>query len=318
MASVAYSLSSFSSLAREYLSGSLASSTTAALFCPLECVKTRLQLQDMPGWQRVYTRGFVHALLQIYRQDGLLLLWSHGFAGLVGRDFFYSGMRTGMYPTVRSLIAPGRAVSDVSLAEKIAAGALTGGLGAGLANPFDVVRVRMAAEGGVVDAATGKLSTGMRAGHAPRWGSSLECAADCARREGVVQGLMLRGVGASMSRAALLTAAQLSSYDHAKVHLRATLGDGTPLHVAAATVSGFVATVACNPADVVKSRLMSARGAGDGGATTLGMAAEVVRREGLRGFYRGFLPAYARIGPTIFIQMPLAEALRSALGVRSL
>ena len=79
-------MSSFSSLGREYLSGSLASCTTAALFSPLECVKTRLQLQDMPGWRRIYTQGFLHALQQIYRQDGLLLLWSHGFAGLVGRE----------------------------------------------------------------------------------------------------------------------------------------------------------------------------------------------------------------------------------------
>ena len=111
----------------------------------------------------------------------------------------------------------------------------------------------------------------------------------------------------------MLTAAQLSSYDHAKVHLRAALGGGTLLHVAAALISGFVATAACNPADVVKSRVMSG-----GGMTGAGMVVDVWRREGLRGFYRGFLPAYARIGPTIFIQMPLAEALRSALGVQAL
>ena len=225
-------MASASSLGREYLSGSLASCTTAALFSPLECVKTRLQLQDMPGWRRIYTRGFLHALQQIYRQDGL-------------------------------------------------------------------------------------LATGMRAGEPPRWGSSLACAADAARQEGVVQGLMVRGASASISRAALLTAAQLSSYDHAKVHLRPALGDGTLLHVAAAVISGFVATAACNPADVVKSRVMSARGGG-GGATGAGMVVEVWRREGVRGFYRGFLPAYARIGPTIFIQMPLAEVLRSALGVQGL
>ena len=177
----------------------------------------------------------------------------------------------------------------------------------------------MTAEGGVVGA-DGRLATGMCAGKVPRWGSSLACAADAARQEGVVRGLIVRGASASISRAAMLTAAQLSSYDHAKVHLRAALGDGTLLHVAAALISGFIATAACNPADVVKSRVMSAHGGGGGGggATGAGMVVEVWRREGLRGFYRGFLPAYARIGPTVFIQMPLAEALRSALGVQAL
>ena len=62
-----------------------------------------------------------------------------------------------------------------------------------------------------------------------------------------MQGLMVRGASASISRAALLTAAQLSSYDHAKVHLRPALGDGTLLHVAAAVISGFVATAAMLP-----------------------------------------------------------------------
>ena len=59
-------------------------------------------------------------------------------------------------------------------------------------------------------------------------------------------------------------------------------------------------------------------GGGGGGGGAAGMVVEVWRREGVRGFYRGFLPAYARIGPTIFIQMPLAEVLRSALGVQAL
>jgi len=65
---------------------------------------------------------------------------------------------------------------------------------------------------------------------------------------------------------------------------------------------------------------MSARGGGGGGGGggAAGMVVEVWRREGVGGFYRGFLPAYARIGPTIFIQMPLAEVLRSALGVQAL
>ena len=48
-----------SPLARESLSGSLAASFTAALFNPLEVVKTRIQLQYLPGQPRLYTRGFV-------------------------------------------------------------------------------------------------------------------------------------------------------------------------------------------------------------------------------------------------------------------
>ncbi len=309
-----------STFAREYLSGSLASSTTAALFCPLECVKTRLQLQGTPGWKRVYTAGFLRALLDIWRQDGLLLLWSHGFAGLVARDFVYSGVRTGMYPRVRDAVAFGKPVGEASLLEKILAGVLCGGCGAAIANPLDVVRVRMTAEGGRVDPASGRLLSGLRVGELPRWSSSVHCLMDTAATDGAVRGLALRGVGPSASRAALLTGAQMSTYDHFKTYAKraSALREGTLLHVLGAAVSGLAATIACHPSDVVKSRVMAGRAdATAGKPSAWGVVGKIWRHEGFLGFYRGFLPAYARIGPTIFLQLPLAEALRSAFGVRS-
>jgi hypothetical protein len=121
-----------------------------------------------------------------------------------------------MYPTVRDAVASNRAAGEASLAQKIVAGAITGSGGAGIANAIDVVRVRMTAEGGRVDPSTGQLTTGLRAGHKPRWRSSMHCLTDTAAREGVVRGLLLRGLTASMSRAGLLTAAQMSTYDHTK------------------------------------------------------------------------------------------------------
>ena len=75
-------------------------------------------------------------------------------------------------------------------------------------------------------------------------------------------------------------------------------------------------------ADVLKSRLMSTRVTNPGSnaleATSIGVAREIWQHEGVRGFFRGVLPAYARIGPIIFLQMPIVEALRSAFGVRAL
>ena len=310
----------------EYLSGSLASSLTYFLFSPLEVVKTRLQLQDMPGWKRVHSNGFIQALKDGVSKEGLLLFWSHGLTAGILRDFLYSGMRTGMYPTVRNTIAAFRseagktAEAQASLPEKIVAGAATGGVGAGMANAIDVVRVRMLADGGRVDPVSGKLQSGLRAGAAPRWTSSLHCIMDTAQREGFTSGLLLRGISASMTRAAMLSAAQMATYDHAKTAAkRHGFNESTTLHVAAALLSGFVATVACNPADVLKSRVMTASAAGGAGtSSTLAVAWRIVTKEGLQGFYHGFLPAYARIGPTILIQLPVAEALRRSFGVKPL
>ena len=61
-------------LLREVASGSLAAGFTATLFSPIECVKTRLQVQDQPGWPRLYQQGFARALLRIGGEDGILRL----------------------------------------------------------------------------------------------------------------------------------------------------------------------------------------------------------------------------------------------------
>ena len=72
---------------REVASGSLAAGFTATLFSPIECVKTRLQVQDQPGWPRLYRHGFVRALMQIGAEDGLLRLHNglnHMYVDLCG------------------------------------------------------------------------------------------------------------------------------------------------------------------------------------------------------------------------------------------
>jgi hypothetical protein len=311
-------------IAREIIAGSIASSTTASMFSPLECVKTRLQVQADPtaNVKIIYNRGFMDALRSIVRTDGLLLTWTHGFAGFVLRDFFYSGIRIGCYPTVRSFYAGDNTEKkDVGLLTKIFAGATTGGIGSALANPFDVFRVRMTVEGGVVDTKTGKLITGLKAGQVPRYHSSFHCFRDTLTREGI-RGLY-RGVEATSTRAAMLSAGQLASYDHSKTLLvkHGWMDEGKPLHLVAAIISGIVAITVCNPADVLKSRLMVQRGGSGEVAVPVNIwavAKDIWLREGLRGFFRGWGPAYARAGPSFFIQMPIVEGLRSFLGVEAL
>jgi len=246
------------------------------------------------------------------------MLWSHGFVGFVTRDLLYSGLRIGLYPTVRGFLA---ANGDASLLAKIAAGACTGAVGAAIANPLDLMRVRMSCEWGVVGA-DGKLTTGMRSGYKPRWLNSLHCLADCYQSEGLLRGLW-RGTSATVARAALLSSGQLASYDHSKQWLLKSghLQDGSRLHVVCAVISGLVATTVCNPADVMKSAMMSA--ARDGGAgrsprSPLAICRTIIETQGIRGFWRGWTAAYARAGPAFFIQMPVVEELRRRFGVGTL
>ena len=305
---------------REVAAGSLAAGTTATIFNPLELVKTRLQVQADPTAKlaAVYRKGFVDALVQIARADGLSALWRYGVVGFVGRDLFYSGIRIGTYPTIRKFYAgEGVAKDDVGLLTKILAGATTGCGGAALANPMDIARVRMSVEGGVLR--RGVYVTGMKIGQQPLYYSTWDCLRTTFSKEGL-KGLY-KGVEATSARAAMLSAGQLSSYDHSKTVLRrhGWMEEGDALHVVAALISGVVACLCCHPADCVKSRLMvSPHACSAAHFDAWVVVRDIYVTDGLRGFFRGFWPAYARAGPSFFIQMPIVEGLRSFFGLEAM
>ena len=175
------------------------------MFSPIECVKTRLQVQGeiaaKLGRAPLY-RGFFDAMMKIAAEDGLVLFWQHGFAGFVGRDFFYSGIRMGAYPTVKRFYAGETADANIGLATKIAAGMSTGAFGSAIANPFDVIRVRHSTAGGRISASTGLYETGLYVGTRPKFTSSVDLLRGICRTEGIFAGLW-KGTTATMTRAAV-------------------------------------------------------------------------------------------------------------------
>ena len=69
---------------------------------------------------------------------------------------------------------------------------------------------------------------------------------------------LYQGATPTIARAAILTGSQLSSYDHSKrLMLRSGMFQDTPMtHFIASVISGLVTTTACNPVDVIKTRIM--------------------------------------------------------------
>lgn len=280
-----------------------------------DVVKVRLQTQSAGGGPILY-RGFLHGARRIMQEEGVLALWRHGLAASVLRELVYSSLRMGLYPTMKSIFAPGRQ-GDVGLSAKIAAGMCTGALGSALATPTDLVKIAQQAEAGRVCASTGRLTTGLHAGEVPKFPTVLG-AFRTVYAEGGLRGLY-RGVTATTGRAALLTAGQLASYDHTKHVLRQydVLQEGAALHTAAALVAGLAATTAAAPADLVKSRIMADRSSGGSGryAGTLDCIVQTVRAEGPLGLFRGWTASYLRLGPHFVVSLPLLEHLRAAFGV---
>lgn len=215
------------------------------------------------------------------------------------RELAYSSIRLGLYDPAKALfVAPNVAPGDVPLPSKIVAGLLSGGIGSCLATPSDVVKIRFQA----------------RLPDQPRlYRHSWHALTAIYAAEGV-RGLY-RGVGPTVVRAAVLTSAQLASYDHTKHALlrRRLVPDGPRLHVVCALVAGLVTATATCPVDVIKTRLMNAS------TGTYASAWDCLRtsvaHDGVSVLMRGWLPNYLRLGPHFVVSLPLYEFFRRRFGV---
>lgn len=81
-------------------------------------------------------------------------------------------------------------------------------------------------------------------------------------------------------------------------------------------VASFVANVACNPFDVVKSRMQNMSIRSDGTALYSGMMdclLTSVRQEGPMVLYSGFFPAFIKLAPYTIISLTLADKLTKAV-----
>lgn len=92
--------------------------------------------------------------------------------------------------------------------------------------------------------------------------------------------------------------------------------DGIGTHVTASFAAEFVAAVASNPVDVVKTRVMNMKV--EAGGTTpysgaLDCAMKTVRAEGPMALYKGFIPTVSRQGPFTVVLFVTLEQVRKVL-----
>ncbi|ELR11388.1 ATP pump family protein protein ENTH domain epsin related family protein [Acanthamoeba castellanii str. Neff] len=260
-------------------------------------------------------RGMLHAGATIVREEGALSLWK-GIAPALLRQFLYTGLRMGIYEPIRNFFAfGGTKASDAPLLTKILAGMVAGGVSAAVFTPTDLLKVRMQGSSG------------------QRYRSLLHAIKTVVAEE-KISGLW-KGMGPTSQRAAVVAAAELATYDQCKQFLLGNniMQDNIYTHFAASFIAGFVATASSFrpiisivdadstnrsdvhiPTDVVKTRVMNqpsdANGRGLYYRSSLDCARKLVAAEGVRGFYRGFLPNWIRLGPWNIIMFLTYEQLR--------
>ena len=300
-----------------FVEGGAASIVAGCSTHPLDLIKVRMQLQGEPAAVQslrpavaFQTAGTIHLPtpprvgpvsvgLRIVQQDGAAALFS-GVSATVLRQTLYSTTRMGLYDILKNKWTD-PSTNNLPLARKIAAGLIAGGVGAAVGNPADVAMVRMQADG--------RLPLDQRRNYK----SVVDAISQMSKNEGI--GSLWRGSSLTVNRAMVVTASQLASYDQFKEMIleRNLMEDGLGTHVTASFAAGFVASVASNPVDVIKTRVMNmsveaGKAAPYSGAVDCAM--KTIKAEGPMALYKGFIPTISRQGPFTVVLFVTLEQVR--------
>ncbi|KAJ5478779.1 hypothetical protein N7530_004288 [Penicillium desertorum] len=258
--------------------GGSASCFAASVTHPLDLVKVRLQTRA-PDAPKTMVGTFVHIL----KNNGFTGLYS-GLSAAMLRQITYSTTRFGIYEELKSRVAPtsDRAPGLVTLIGMASASGFIGGIAG---NPADVMNVRMQHDASLPPA------------QRRNYRNAIQGIIQMTRTEGFSS--LFRGVWPNSTRAILMTASQLASYDTFKRLCieKAGMADNLSTHFTASFMAGFVATTVCSPVDVIKTRIMTASHAEGGGQSIIGLLRDICRKEGLAWTFRGWVPSFIRLGP---------------------
>ncbi|XP_070614421.1 brain mitochondrial carrier protein 1 isoform X2 [Erythrolamprus reginae] len=306
---------------KPFVYGGLASLVAEFGTFPVDLTKTRLQVQGQSidsRFREIKYRGMFHALFRISREEGILALYS-GIAPALLRQASYGTIKIGIYQSLKRLFVnrlegPGQRVTrslwrvlrvlscvmffliaDETLLINVICGVISGVISSALANPTDVLKIRMQAQGSLFQ------------------GGMIGSFIDIYQQEGT-RGLW-RGVVPTAQRAAIVVGVELPVYDITKKHLilSGLMGDTILTHFISSFTCGLAGAIASNPVDVVRTRMMNQRaivGSVELYRGTMDGLVKTWKSEGFFALYKGFWPNWLRLGPWNIIFFITYEQLK--------
>ncbi|KAI9059143.1 mitochondrial carrier [Trametes sanguinea] len=302
-----------SQYALKFVGAAIANMASSAICNPTDIVKVRQQLRrQTPGAQG---NAFWSVGVEMARKEGVKSLMG-GLSASMLREVVYSGIRMGTYEYFKDkLHAMSKgALSREGLLLKIGAASIAATIGSALANPADLVKVRMQAY-----YPDGSPYRNMRHAFASIYqeGATLATSKGASTLAGGL-GALYRGVEATTIRGIVLSATQICSYDQIKQSLkkRGMMQEGVPLHLVASAFAGLFCSITSNPVDVVKVRLMNDKKHEYKG--TFDCVRQIMVKEGLFGFYKGFGMCWARLGTHTILTFLIFERIRYLFGIEAM
>ncbi|CAD0099390.1 unnamed protein product, partial [Aureobasidium mustum] len=231
----------------------------------------RMQVMHQP-------KNILRTLVSFASRDGIPSLWT-GLTGSWLRQCSYSTARFGLYNYFAKEVKQRTGTTKLTAGWEVVCSGVAGGAAGLVGNPTEVVLVRMCADGAKT------------AAERYNYGNSIRALYRIAKEEGM--STFSRGLTPNIVRSVIMT------YSTAKDYLLSNpslgLKDGIFLHFLASLLAGTVATTACAPADVLKSRVQSAPTINGVKPSLSKIFADSYKKEGISFLMRGWSPAWLRL-----------------------
>lgn len=260
---------------------------------PLDTAKVRLQIQGegtVPKNRKLLLhqtdkifkyQGMFGTIATMARQEGARSLYNGLVPGLQ-RQMCFASIRIGLYDSVKLtyqklVIKEGSPNLLQNFTIRLMAGVTTGCVAVLIAQPTDVVKVRLQAQS---------------IGGSRRYVGCWDAYRKISTQEGI-KGLW-KGLYPNMARNAIVNVSEIVCYDIIKDVILAyrLMNDNVPCHFVSAVAAGFCTTVIASPVDVIKTRVMNSRDGQYKGA--IDCAVRMFREGGMKAFYKGFTPNFYR------------------------
>ncbi|XP_051143309.1 uncharacterized protein LOC127259761 [Andrographis paniculata] len=291
--------------ASQLLAGGVAGAVSKTCTAPLARLTILFQIQgmhtDISGLKKA---DIWHEASRIVREEGVRAFWKGNLVTIAHRlpyssiSFYAFERYKNMLQVICGVENQGESVS-ADLCIRLLGGGLAGVTAASATYPLDLVRTRLAAQRNVI------YYRGIW--HALRTISKEE------RIRGLYKGLgaTLLGVGPNL-------AISFSVYDTGRSYWHFHRPEDSPVLVSLAcgSLSGIVASTVVYPLDLVRRRMQVEGSAGRARVYKRGIldaVRHITRTEGVRGLYRGILPEYYKVVPSVGIVFMTYEKVKQFL-----
>jgi solute carrier family 25 (mitochondrial phosphate transporter), member 23/24/25/41 len=279
---------------RMFLAGGTAGAVARTASAPLDRIKLLFQVQAVPssGTTATAYTGVWQAASKILKEEGFVAFWKGNGTNII-RIFPYSAGQLMSNDQYKRALA--NADGELTVPRRLISGACAGMTATALTHPLDTVRLRLALPNSGYSGMGNAFVT-------------------MVRTEGAVS--LYKGLVPTLIGIAPYAAMNFATYDMLKRQFYSSNTDGkqNPLvNLGIGGAAGTLAATTCYPLDTIRRRMQMKgqmyRNQADAFVT-------IFKKEGVVGFYRGWVANTIKVVPQNAIRFVTYEALKTLLGVK--